>query len=223
MPDTSPIRVKICGLKTPEMIAAAVDNGAAYIGFMFFKKSPRYVAPELAGELALLVPPGIGKVAVTVNASNEELDAITEAVPLDFLQLHGAETPERVAEIRERYGLPVIKVIGIASATDLDQVAKYAHVADQLLVETKASKSAKLPGGNGVPFDWSLLKGFRWPVPWMLAGGLNAGNSDEAVRLTGANQLDLSSGVETAPGVKDANLIRKFLENTQKQAAPKLR
>ena len=196
--------------------------GAAYIGFMFFAKSPRHVEIDQAAKLALLVPAGIGKVAVTVNATNAELDAITATVPLDFLQLHGAETPERVSEIRARYGLPVIKAIGIATAADLEQVARYAPVADQLLIETKAPKSAALPGGNGRTFDWTLLQGFRWPVPWMLAGGLTTENVAEAIRLTRANQLDLSSGVESAPGVKDAKLIAQFMTAANAPPAPVL-
>lgn len=204
------IRVKICGLTRPEDVAACHAAGAAYIGFNFFPKSPRYVSPATARTLALEAPPGLAKVALTVNATDEELDAILAEVPLDMLQLHGRESPERVAEVRARYGLPVMKAIGIAEETDLDQIDAYAPVADQILIDAKAPKGAVLPGGNGIPFDWRLIAGRRWPVPWMLAGGLTPANVAEAARLTGARQVDTASGVESAPGVKDAGLIRAF-------------
>lgn len=204
------IRVKICGLTRPEDVAACHAAGAAYIGFNFFPKSPRYVSPATARTLALEAPPGLAKVALTVNATDEELDAILAEVPLDMLQLHGRESPERVAEVRARYGLPVMKAIGIAEEADLDQIDAYAPVADQILIDAKAPKGAVLPGGNGIPFDWRLIAGRRWPVPWMLAGGLTPANVAEAARLTGARQVDTASGVESAPGVKDAGLIRAF-------------
>ena len=206
------IRTKICGLKTHETVAAAVDAGAAYLGFNFFEPSPRYSSPELAAELALEVPPGVVKVALSVNADNAFLDHLVETVPLDMLQLHGSESPERVAEVQARYGLPVMKVVGVADENDLATLDDHLSVADQILVDAKAPKDAVLPGGNGVSFDWRLIAGRRWPIPWMLAGGLTAANVAEAVRLTGARQVDLSSGVESAPGVKDPHLIRAFLE-----------
>lgn len=211
----SDIRVKICGLKTPEALAAAVDAGAAYVGFVFFPKSPRYVSPKLARDLAIEVPPGVAKVALTVDADNALLDKITETVPLDFLQLQGAETPERVVEVRARYGLPVMKAVGIATAEDVEKLDRYAGVADQLLVDAKPPKGAALPGGNGLPFDWRLIANRRWSVPWMLAGGLNAGNVGEAIALTGARQVDVSSAVESAPGMKDPELIRHFIESAR--------
>lgn len=206
------IRTKICGLKTHETVAAAVDAGAAYLGFNFFEPSPRYSSPELAAELAVEVPPGVVKVALSVNADNAFLDHLVETVPLDMLQLHGSESPERVAEVQARYGLPVMKVVGVADENDLATLDDHLSVADQILVDAKAPKDAVLPGGNGVSFDWRLIAGRRWPIPWMLAGGLTAANVAEAVRLTGARQVDLSSGVESAPGVKDPHLIRAFLE-----------
>ena len=211
----SDIRVKICGLKTPEALAAAVDAGAAYVGFVFFPKSPRYVSPKLARDLAIEVPPGVAKVALTVDADNALLDKITETVPLDFLQLQGAETPERVVEVRARYGLPVMKAVGIATAEDVEKLDRYAGVADQLLVDAKPPKGAALPGGNGLPFDWRLIANRRWSVPWMLAGGLHAGNVGEAIALTGARQVDVSSAVESAPGMKDPELIRHFIESAR--------
>ena len=204
-------RVKICGLSRPEDVAAAADAGAAYVGFMFFPKSPRHVDMATAAALAVAVPPGIAKVALTVDASDDALDALTAAVPLDMLQLHGAETPERVAEVRRRYGLPVMKAVGVAGPDDLAALDAHGAVADQLLVDAKAPAGAELPGGNGVSFDWRLIANRRWPVPWMLAGGLTPANVAEAIRLTGARQVAVSSGVEATRGVKDAGLIRDFV------------
>ena len=206
------MKVKICGLSTAATIDAAVGAGAAYVGFVFFEKSPRNVALPMAWELALGVADGVCKVALTVNATDAELDAILAQVPLDMLQLHGAESPERVAEVKERFGLPVMKAVGVADESDLPKLTEYARVADQILVDTKAPKNADLPGGNGVAFDWRLIGGRRWAVPWMLAGGLTAENAAEAVRITGAQQLDLSSAVESAPGVKDAAKIAAFMQ-----------
>ncbi|MDG2452501.1 MAG: phosphoribosylanthranilate isomerase [Paracoccaceae bacterium] len=204
-------RVKICGLTTSEGVAAAVDAGAAYVGLVFFEKSPRNVSIETARTLAVEVPVGVMKVALVVNADNATLDAITEAVPLDMIQLHGSETPERVTEVKERYGLPVMKAIGIADARDLPQIGTYGRVADQLLVDAKPTQDAELPGGNGLSFDWTLLGGKHWPCPWMLAGGLTPENAAYAAKKTRAREIDVSSGVESAPGVKDADLIRAFI------------
>ncbi len=205
------IRVKICGLSQAADIDAAATAGASYAGFVFFPRSPRHVGIDRAADLAARVPAGLCKVALTVNADNAALDEITARVPLDMLQLHGSESPARVAEVRARYGLPVMKAVGVASADDLPALAEYGRVADQVLVDAKPVPGAALPGGNGVAFDWRLIAGRRWPVPWMLAGGLTPGNVAEAVRLTGARQVDVSSGVESAPGVKDAALIRAFV------------
>ena len=205
------IRVKICGLTRAEDVAAVAAAGAAYAGFVFFPKSPRNVSIEAARNLAIEVPVGIAKVALVVNADDAALDAITAAVPLDILQLHGSETPERVTEIRTRYGLPVMKAVGVADADDVAKLDIYAQVADQILVDAKPPKDAVLPGGNGVSFDWRLISARRWTRPWMLAGGLTPENAAEAVALTGTRQVDVSSGVESAPGVKDAGLIRDFV------------
>jgi len=204
------IRVKYCGLSRSEDIAAAVAAGAGYVGFNFFPKSPRYVDVATARALALEVPVGIAKVALTVDADDLLLDEITASVPLDMLQLHGAESPERVSEVRSRYGLPVMKAVGISGPEDLAALEAFGKVADQILVDAKPPRGAELQGGNGLPFDWRLIAGRRWPVPWMLAGGLTAENAAEAVRLTGARQLDVSSGIEREKGVKDAGLIRAF-------------
>jgi len=205
------VRAKICGLSTAEAVAAAAAGGAAYVGFVFFPKSPRNLSVAAAKPLALEVPPGIAKVALTVNADDALLTAITDEVAIDMLQLHGSEPPARVAEIRARFGLPVMKALGVSAESDLEAIAEYAPVVDQLLIDAKPPAGADLPGGNGLAFDWRLIAGRRWPVPWMLAGGLTPKNVAEAVALTGARQVDVSSGVESAPGVKDIARIEAFL------------
>jgi len=213
MPDN--VRIKICGLKTAEHIDAAAQAGAAYIGFVFFEKSPRNVSVDAATELAVNAPVGLAKVALLVNPDDAGLDQVTTRVPLDMLQLHGSESPERVAEIRARTGLPVMKAVGIATAADMAAVATYAQVADQILVDAKAPQGGDLPGGNGLSFDWNLLAQQKyWTKPWMLAGGLTPDNVADAVRLTGARQVDVSSGVESAPGQKSVDLIRAFCHAT---------
>lgn len=212
---TRNIRVKICGLTAAADVSAAIEAGAAYVGFVFFGKSPRNVSLAQARTLALGVPPGVAKVALTVDADDAMLDALTDQVPLDFLQLHGHESPARVAEVKTRYGLPVIKAIGIAEAADLAQIDVYGGAADQLLIDAKPPPGATRPGGNALAFDWGLIAGRDWPLPWLLAGGLNPDNVAEAVARTGARQVDVSSGVEVAPGVKDADLIRAFIDNAQ--------
>ncbi|SDE39098.1 phosphoribosylanthranilate isomerase [Ruegeria marina] len=212
----SHVAVKICGLSDSDHVRVAAEAGARYVGFVFFPKSPRHLGLDRAAELAGDVPDGIAKVALTVNATDAELDAIVGAVPLDMLQLHGKETPERVAEVKARFGLPVMKAIGVAEASDLTQIDLYSDAADQLLIDAKPPRGAELPGGNGLAFDWRLLAGRKyWRKPWMLAGGLTKENVAEAIRLTGARQVDVSSGVETAPGQKDAALIRAFLKATK--------
>ncbi|MGJ8627603.1 MAG: phosphoribosylanthranilate isomerase [Sulfitobacter sp.] len=202
--------VKICGLTNHSGISAAVDAGARYVGFVFFEKSPRNLSLSDAAVLAAAVPEGMCKVALVVNADDEFLDALIAQVPVDMLQLHGAESPARVLEVKTRYGLPVMKAVGVADASDLTELEAYGRVADQILVDAKPPKGADLPGGNGLAFDWRLIAGRRWPVPWMLAGGLTPENVAEAITLTGARQVDVSSGVESAPGVKDGALIAAF-------------
>ena len=206
------IRVKICGLCRPEDVNAVAEAGASYGGFVFFPKSPRNVSIAQARDLALGAPVGLAKVALVVNADDAMLDAITAEVPLDMLQLHGSESPARVAEVKARFGLPVMKAVGVGGPEDLAAIDVYAEVADQLLIDAKPPKGADLPGGNGLAFDWQLLAGRKyWSVPWMLAGGLTPDNAAEAVLRTGTRQLDVSSGVESAPGVKDAALITAFV------------
>ncbi|MDO5658015.1 MAG: phosphoribosylanthranilate isomerase [Paracoccus sp. (in: a-proteobacteria)] len=208
-------QVKICGLRTPEDITAAVEAGARFLGFVFFPPSPRHVTAEQAAALALDVPPGVMRVGLFVNPDDALLDSVLAKVPLDLLQLHGKESPERVAEVKARYGLPVMKAVGIASGADLDALFDYGLVADMLLVDAKPPKDASLPGGNGLAFDWRLLVGRKWLKPWMLAGGLTPDNVAEAIRLTGAQAVDVSSGVEVAPGVKSPDLIRDFIASAK--------
>jgi phosphoribosylanthranilate isomerase len=205
------VRVKICGLRTVADVQAVAEAGAAYMGLNFFPKSPRFVSLETARELALAAPVGLAKVALVVDADSETLDMIVEAVPLDMIQLHGHETAEQVAAVRARYGLPVMKVIGVRDESDLAGLMEMSLAADQIMIDAKPPAGAVLPGGNGLPFDWRLLVGRKWLKPWMLAGGLVAGNVAEAIRLTGARQVDLASGVESAPGVKDHGKIREFM------------
>ncbi len=204
------VRVKICGLRTEADVLAVARAGAAYIGLNFYPASPRYVTLARARLLALAAPVGLCKVALVVDVDDATLDAIVEAMPLDMLQLHGHETPERVAQVRARYGLPVMKVIGVREAGDLAGLLDHSTIADQIMIDAKPAPGA-LPGGNGLAFDWRLLAGRRWLRPWMLAGGLTAANVAEAVRLTGAQQIDLASGVESAPGVKDVAKIAAFM------------
>ena len=212
---TNPVSVKICGLATVDDVRACADAGANYMGLVFFEKSPRNITIPAARELALAAPLGLAKVALVVNPSDAELDAITGTVPLDMLQLHGRETPERLAEVKARYGLPVMKAVGIADGDDLPKLESYFGVADQILVDAKPPKGGELPGGNGLSFDWRLIAGRRWPCPWMLAGGLTPENVAEAVKMTGAKQVDVSSGVEDAPGQKNAELIQKFVQSSR--------
>jgi phosphoribosylanthranilate isomerase len=208
---SKPIATKICGLTQPSDVYNVAKAGATYCGFVFFEKSPRNVTLEQAAAMAIEAPLGLAKVALTVNADDAFLDALTAKVPLDMLQLHGSETPERVQEVKARYGLPVMKAVGIADAEDLPALDAYMQVADQILVDAKPPKNADLPGGNGLTFDWRLIAGRRWIVPWMLAGGLTPENVAQAVKMTGVRQLDVSSGVESAPGIKDPALIDAFV------------
>ena len=204
-------QVKICGLSQPEHVAAAVEAGARYLGFVFFPKSPRAVSPEQAAALMGDIPPGIARVGLFVDPDDALLKATLAAAPLDMIQLHGTESPARVGEIKALTGLPVMKAVGVAGPEDLEALWDYGLAADMLLVDAKAPKGADLPGGNGLAFDWRLLTGRKWLKPWLLAGGLTPENVAEAIRLTGAPGVDVSSGVETAPGQKDSALIRDFI------------
>lgn len=207
------VQVKICGVKTPEAVAAAVAGGARYVGFVFYERSPRYVPPPLAAQLARQVPTGIRAVGLFVDPDDDFLDRIVSQVPLDLIQLHGEETPARVAEIRARFGVPVMKALKLSEPADLDRVEPYLAVVDRLLFDAKPpAKVTALPGGNGIAFDWTILEGRSWPLPWMLSGGLTVDTLARAVSITGAVEVDVSSGVETRPGHKDPDLIRSFLD-----------
>jgi phosphoribosylanthranilate isomerase len=205
-----PAQVKICGLTRPQDMAAVAAAGAAFAGLNFFAKSPRFVTPAQARALSLAAPVGLARVGLFVDAGDDLIDAVLAEAPLDMLQLHGHEPPERVRALRARHSLPVIKVVGIAGPEDLAALTVYGRVADLLLVDAKPPRDAVLPGGNGLRFDWRLIAGRRWPVPWMLAGGLTPENVAEAIALTGAPAVDVASGVESAPGVKDADRIAAF-------------
>lgn len=208
------VAVKICGLSEPDTLRAAVTGGARYVGFVFYPPSPRAVAPAMAGELARLVPTGVRSVGLFVDPDDAFLEHVIGQVPLDVIQLHGSENPRRIVEIKARYRMPVMKAVKIGGPDDLAAAAELAEVADRLLFDAKPpSKTGALPGGNGVAFDWTLLAGRRWSKPWMLSGGLTPENVVEAVRVTGATEVDVSSGVEDRPGHKDAALIRAFLSN----------
>lgn len=205
--------VKICGLKTPETLAAAVEAGARYVGFVFYPASPRAVTPQEAAQLAISVPPGVAKVGLVVAPDDALLDEIARIVPLDMIQVHKVHDPERIAEIGARVGLPVIAAAPIASPADVDAALRLAQPAQIVLFDAKPAEDATLPGGNGVSFDWRLLSTRRIPKPWMLAGGLTPDNVAEAIALTGAKQVDVSSGVESAPGVKEGEKIAAFIRN----------
>lgn len=208
------IEAKICGIRTVEAARAAVAGGAAFVGFVFYPPSPRAATPEGAARIAADLPPGLGKVAVTVDADDEALSAILKAYDFDLLQLHGKESPARVAEVRRRFGRPVMKAIPVAGAEDLGRAGDYLPVADRLLFDAKPPKDMEgaLPGGNALSFDWTLLAGRDWPKPWFLSGGLDAGNLAEALRVTRAPAVDVSSGVEDKPGRKSPEKIAAFLQ-----------
>ncbi len=205
------VQVKICGLSTPDSMEAALAHGADYVGLNFFPPSPRYVTPAKAASLAAMARGRTKIVALVVDADDALLKDIADAVKPDYIQLHGSETPERVSAIKALTGKPVIKVIKVGGPEDVGRATDFVDVADLLLFDTKAPASLKnaLPGGNGIPFDWSLLEGKRG---FMLSGGLSPGNVAEAIRVTGAPMVDVSSGVESTPGKKEINLIAKFIE-----------
>ncbi len=208
---TQPVIVKICGLSSPETLLAAIAAGADMAGFVFFEKSPRHIDLETARTLGLLAQQRISKVALTVDADDDALDDIVEALAPDYLQLHGSETPERVREVKARFGLPVIKAAGVASAADVEAARAYEGVADVILFDAKPAPDAAVPGGAGVAFDWNLLRGVT-AKDWMLSGGLDLENVAEAIRRTRAPAVDVSSGVERARGVKDAAKIAAFVK-----------
>jgi len=202
--------IKICGLKTDAAMAAALAGGASHVGFIFFAKSPRYVEPTEAGRLREAARGKAKAVAVTVDAADAFLDEIVEKMRPDMLQLHGSETPERVAGVKARYGLPVMKALSISEAADLKRIKPFLGIADRFLFDAKPPKGSQLPGGNGVAFDWRILAGLDAGVDYMLSGGLNAANIGDALRSANPPAIDISSGAESAPGVKDPALIEQF-------------
>lgn len=215
------IEVKICGIRSPEALDAAVSGGARYVGLNFYPPSPRAVGPMEAAGLARRVPTGIRTVGLFVNPDDELLDSILGQVPLDMVQLHGDETPGRIAEIKATISSPVMKAIRVATAPDLEVVRDYEAVADMLLFDAKPPPNVTaLPGGNGVPFDWTILAGRTWTLPWMLSGGLTVDNLAESVRTTGATAVDVASGVEDRPGHKVPALVTAFLERAGSMTLP---
>jgi phosphoribosylanthranilate isomerase len=211
--------VKICGLATPDALDVALDAGADMVGFVFFSPSPRHLTFERAHTLASRVLERAQKVALTVDADDALLDAVVEALQPDMLQLHGTESPARVDAVRRMFGLPVMKALPIAAKSDLDSIDRYAGVADRLLFDARAPREATRPGGLGRPFDWHLLENLDPGVPFMLSGGLDAANVGEALRITRAPGVDVSSGVERAPGEKDPDKIRAFVRAARIAAA----
>jgi phosphoribosylanthranilate isomerase len=205
------IRCKLCGLTTLDDISAAVRADASYVGFVFFLGSPRNLAIQAANLLVAATPNYVTKVGLVVDADNDFLDKLTSSVSLDMLQLHGDESFQRVAEVKARYGLSVMKAVGISNLRDVQDAHQFGEVADQLLLDAKPNSASDLPGGNGIAFDWNLLAGSSWKVPWMLAGGLKPNNVASAVKLSGARQVDVSSGIETSPGINNAELMSKFV------------
>ena len=204
--------IKICGLKTSEAVDRAVARGATHIGFIFFPKSPRHVDPEIAAELAEPVRGRIKIVAVTVDASDEELDDIVHLLKPDVLQMHGHETPERILQVKALYGIPLMKAFSVREASDLERIDPYVGVADRFLFDAKAPAGSELPGGNGVSFDWNIMASLDASVDYMLSGGLNKDNVGLALASTRARGIDVSSGVESAPGIKDIVMIDAFFD-----------
>ncbi len=204
--------IKICGLSTPDTLDAAIRHGASHVGFVFFPKSPRNLSPDQAAALAARVPAHVKSVGLFVDPNADELARILSQVPLDILQLHGQETPETVARLGKTHGRETWKAIPVRTAADRDAAARYRGAADLVLYDAKPPEGGDLPGGNGLRFDWTLLQGHRHPLPWALSGGLDAGNVANAIRMTGAPLVDVSSGVERAPGMKDVDKIAAFLK-----------
>jgi phosphoribosylanthranilate isomerase len=214
------LAIKICGLSRPDTLEVALEAEADFVGFVFFPPSPRNLAIEAARPLGAQVRERAGKVALTVDANDDFIAAIVAALKPDMLQLHGKETPDRVVAVRTRFGLPVMKALPIASRADLAAIRPYSEVADRLLFDARPPADATRPGGLGNTFDWTLLKGVDARVPWMLSGGLDPGNVIEAIAVTGATGVDVSSGVERAPGEKDPGRIRAFIRAARDAEAP---
>jgi phosphoribosylanthranilate isomerase len=203
--------IKICGLSTPEALDAALDAGTDMVGFVFFPPSPRHLSLAVARELGRRVGGRATKVALTVDADDATLEQIVEALKPDILQLHGRETPARLADVKRQFGCEVMKALAVETAADLASLANYVDVADRILFDARAPKGATRPGGLGAVFDWHLLQGLDLELPFMVSGGLTADNVADAIRVTRAGGVDVSSGVERAPGVKDVNMVEDFI------------
>lgn len=217
----SGVAAKICGLASAEAVRAAVAGGASYVGFVFYPPSPRAVSPAAAASLGAGLPPAVARVGLFVDADDATIAAALASAPLDILQFHGSESPSRVAAAQARFGCRIMKAIAIGGPDDLQRAAPYEAVADLLLFDARPPPRADaLPGGNGVAFDWGLLAGREWRRPWLLSGGLTAELLPQAVRLSGARAVDVSSGVESRPGVKDVGKIREFLAAAQRLRPP---
>ncbi|PCI39023.1 MAG: phosphoribosylanthranilate isomerase [Rhodospirillaceae bacterium] len=206
------IDVKICGINSAEALDAAVKGGATMLGFVFFPPSPRCVTPVEAHALMALVPDGVQKVALMVNPDDLDVGAVCRKLPVDILQLHGSESLDRISDIKAKVGLPIMKAVGIAGPDDIKRAHEYEAICERILLDAKAPKDAKLPGGNALSFDWDLIRGETWVKPWMLAGGLTPQNLAEAVKISGAKAVDVSSGVEDRPGHKSVQKIQDFLK-----------
>ena len=209
------VEIKICGLSTPEAVEACVSAHVDFLGFIFFPKSPRNVLPEQASELRKIMGKSAKAVAVTVDADDCLMDEIVHRMQPDILQLHGSESPSRVAELKARYDLPAIKAFAIRTREDFEKLKSYEEIADRFLLDAKAPEGSELPGGNGVSFDWNLLKQARIMLPYLLSGGLHENNIVEALEISGANSIDVSSGVESSPGVKDIAKIASFIKTVK--------
>ncbi len=204
------IKAKICGLTTKDAVDSAVENGAEFLGFVFFPPSPRNITAKKAAELTADIPNNTKKVGVFVDPTDDELECVLKDFKLDYIQCHGSESKEQIYELRVKYGLPIIKAIAVRCSDDVAKGKQYANVADMLLFDAKVP-SSPLPGGNGLAFDWTLLKNRNFEVPWFLSGGINIQNVTKAMAISGAKMIDISSSLESEPGVKDPELIKEFL------------
>jgi len=211
------VKIKICGLTNPKDVAPCIRSSVDYVGFVFHKSSKRNLELSEAARIATLVPQEVLKVALIVDPLDSELENLFSSFPVDLLQLHGEELPERVAKIRSKFKVPIIKSVSLRTKQDLVKIKDFSCVADQLLIDAEKPDKLSPPGGNGVTFDWELISGFDWKVPWMLAGGLDTNNVQEAIEISGAKQVDVSSGVESSPGIKGAKLIYKFVNTVREK------
>ena len=204
--------VKICGITTPEMTSVATGAGARFVGFVFVPQSPRFIDCERARLLSRQLPTGVRSVGLFVNPDDETLSRVLGAVSLDMIQLHGEESPARIQEIKSRYHLPIIKAVSISGTDDVTKIDDYLTVIDWILFDAKAPENSNIAGGNGTPFDWTILKGRKFPKPWMLSGGLTPENTGDALSILSPDAVDVSSGVESSRGIKDADKIREFIQ-----------